>query len=87
MLDPLILLVNSFDVYLWRARAFALSGSHAELVGALRHLIAQLERRRATMPAPVWNKLTAMAADLARYIPADGELAAERSRLEAQLRN
>jgi len=87
LLDPLILLVNNFDVYLWRARAFALAGSPAELVGALRQLASQFERRRSSLAEPTRKQLVSMARDLMRYIPPSNEYAEDRRRLNAQLRD
>ena len=87
ILDPLVILVNNFEVYLWRARAFALAGSPDELAGAMRAVVGQLARRRSTLSETAWNRLAPLARDLLTYLPSEGELGVERSRLQGLLAN
>ena len=85
LLDPVLLLVNSFEAYLWRARAFAVAGSTPELVGALRNLSGQLERRRATLSDESATHLKRMGRDLLRFIPEEDPYAADRAWISARL--
>ena len=72
-------------MYLWRARAFAVAGSTPELVGALRDVVSQLERRRATLDGDAAAGLIGMARDLLRFIPEDDAYAADRIWLSTRL--